>query len=57
MQDMNEAKPPTPATRRERELARHRQEILDAAVHLFAENGFHPTTMQMIAERAEFSVG
>lgn len=44
-------------TRRERELAQHRQDILDAAVSLFAENGFHPTTMQMIAERAEFSVG
>lgn len=46
-----------PPNRRERDLARHRQEILDAAVALFAENGFHATTMQMIAERAEFSVG
>lgn len=44
-------------SRRERELARHRQEILNAAEHLFAEHGFHDTTMQMIAERVEFSVG
>ena len=46
-----------PTSRRERELARHRQEILNAAENLFAEHGFHDTTMQMIAERVEFSVG
>lgn len=44
-------------TRKEREHARHHQDILDAAVALFAENGYYQTTMQMIAERAEFSVG
>ena len=44
-------------SRRERELARHRRDILAAAVHLFAENGYHETTMQMIADAAEFSVG
>lgn len=49
--------PDSAPTRRERDLARHRREILDAAVALFAEHGFHATTMQMIAERAEFSVG
>lgn len=47
----------TKPTRKERENARHRREILDVAVHLFAENGFHETTMQMIAADAEFSVG
>jgi len=49
---------PTPAmTRKERELASHSRDILDTAIALFAENGYHQTTMQMIAERAEFSVG
>jgi len=46
-----------PTSRRERELARHRQEILKAAENLFAEHGFHETTMQMVADRVEFSVG
>ncbi len=32
-------------------------EIMEAAMALFAENGFHQTTVQMIAERADFSVG
>ena len=44
-------------SRREREYARHRQEILDTAQSLFAENGYFQTTMQMIADRVEFSVG
>lgn len=43
--------------RRERELADHRREILAAAQSLFASNGYHQTTMQMIADRCEFSVG
>ena len=55
---MKDEMAPSPrTTRRERELARHRRDILDAAVHLFAENGYHETTMQMIADAAEFSVG
>lgn len=44
-------------TRKEREFAAHRCTILDAAVRLFAENGYHQTTMQMIAEATDFSVG
>jgi len=44
-------------SRRERELLRHRGEIMDAATSLFSENGFYQTTVQMIAERADFSVG
>ncbi|PIE75435.1 hypothetical protein CSA17_07505, partial [bacterium DOLJORAL78_65_58] len=44
-------------SRKEREQQRHRQGILQAAVTLFAERGYHQTTMQMVAEKAEFSVG
>lgn len=46
-----------PPSRREREQARHRREILAAALRQFADNGYHETTMQMIADAAEFSVG
>lgn len=53
---MNEQSTPQP-TRKERETERYRCEILDAAVRLFAEHGYHETTMQMIADAAEFSVG
>lgn len=49
--------PGKPLTRRERERLRHRDEIMEAATALFAENGYHQTTVQMIAERADFSVG
>ena len=48
---------PPPPSRRKRELARHRQEILAAALRQFADRGYHETTMQMIADAAEFSVG
>ena len=44
-------------SRKEREQQRHQREILQAAVTLFAELGYHQTTMQMVAEKAEFSVG
>lgn len=44
-------------TRRERRRQRDREEILAAAAALIAENGFHRTSMQVIAERADFSVG
>jgi AcrR family transcriptional regulator len=53
---MNPNETPAP-TRKEREAARHRQEILDVAMRLFADGGYHETTMQMIADAAEFSVG
>ncbi len=46
-----------PKGRKEREFARHRAEILAAALSLFAEKGFERTTMSEIAERAEFAVG
>ncbi|SFM39164.1 TetR/AcrR family transcriptional regulator [Thermodesulforhabdus norvegica] len=44
-------------SRRERERLIHRQEILDAALELFAQKGFYNVTMKEIAERAEFAVG
>jgi len=43
--------------RRERERRRHRAEILDAAEAVFAEKGFHGSTIEDIAVRAEFAVG
>ncbi|HOX26105.1 MAG TPA: TetR/AcrR family transcriptional regulator [Candidatus Krumholzibacteria bacterium] len=47
--------PPTP--RRDREPADLRRDILAAALSLFATNGYHQTTMQLIADRCGFSVG
>jgi len=44
-------------SRKERERLRHRQEILDTALRLFSERGFHNVSMQQIAEASEFAVG
>jgi TetR/AcrR family transcriptional regulator len=44
-------------SRKERERLRHRQEILDTALKLFSERGFHNVSMQQIAEASEFAVG
>jgi len=44
-------------TRREREKLMHRRLILDAALKLFSERGFHNVSMQEIAEKAEFAIG
>ena len=41
-------------TRKDRERATRRKEIIDAAEGLFASKGFENTTMDEIAERAEF---
>ncbi len=43
--------------RRERENLRQRGEILDTALTLFAEKGYHKVSMQQIAKQAEFGVG
>jgi AcrR family transcriptional regulator len=47
----------TSLPRKEREKQRHRREILDAALNLFSEKGFHDVSMQEIADESEFSVG
>lgn len=44
-------------SRREREKLRQRQDMLDAALSLFAEKGYHNVSMQEIAEAAEFATG
>lgn len=44
-------------SRKERERLQHKQEILDTALTLFSEHGFHNVSMQQIAETSEFSVG
>lgn len=43
--------------RREREKNKHKEEILEAALRLFSEKGFHNVSMQEIAEKSEFGVG
>ena len=47
--------PPT-ATRRARRAERTRRRILDAATQLFVERGYHATTIDSIAERADVAV-
>ena len=44
-------------SRRERTRQQHRDEIISAATDLFAEHGYEGTSMQMIADQAEISVG
>jgi len=44
-------------SRRQRERQRHRDEIVDAAMKLFSEKGFHNVSMQEIAVAAEFATG
>jgi len=44
--------------RRKRELERlYKREILDVALELFSERGFHNVSMQEIAQKAEFGLG
>ena len=44
-------------TRREREKLRHRRQMLDAAIELFSEKGYHNVSMHEIAKKAEFAIG
>ncbi len=49
--------PMEPLSRRDRERARHRREILAAAKRLFARKGYRSTTVEEIAREAQFAVG
>lgn len=51
------AQEPPRLSRRERERIQHRQQMLDAALDLFSEKGYHNVSMHEIAQRAEFSIG
>ena len=44
-------------TRREREALRHRAQMLETALDLFSEKGFHNVSMHEIAGKAEFAIG
>lgn len=44
-------------SRKEREFIQRRESILNTALHLFAEKGFHKVSMSEIARDSEFSVG
>jgi TetR/AcrR family transcriptional regulator len=44
-------------SRRERQHALHRSEIMEAAVELFYQQGYHGVTVQEIAQAAEFGIG
>ena len=46
-----------PLSRRKREKARHRREIMDIAITVFSEKGYHAATLDEIAQKAEFSKG
>jgi AcrR family transcriptional regulator len=50
-------KPAGPLCRREKRRLQLREEILDAALDLFAEKGFYAVTMHEVADRAEVGVG
>ncbi len=43
--------------RRERVKLRQRQEMLAAALDLFAQNGYHNVSMHQVAKKAEFAIG
>ncbi|MCT4534077.1 TetR/AcrR family transcriptional regulator [Halodesulfovibrio sp.] len=47
----------TALSRKEREREQHRKDIIDAAMRLFAKQGYHSVSMQEIAAEAEFATG
>ena len=56
--DVRQTAPPEePLSRREREKAAHRREIMQAALAVFARKGVATATMEEIAQEAEFSKG
>jgi len=44
-------------SRKEKERLQQKKEILEAALRLFSEKGYHNVSMEQIAKEAEFSVG
>ncbi len=48
---------PTDLSRKEKQRRWHRRLMLEAAEKLFSRQGYHSSSMQEIAEEAEFSVG
>lgn len=44
-------------TRREREKLERREQVLESALSLFSERGYHNVSMQEIAQAAEFAIG
>lgn len=44
-------------TRREREKLERREQVLESALSLFSERGYHDVSMQEIAQAAEFAIG
>ncbi len=44
-------------SRRERERMARRQEILNAALELFSQKGYHNVSIHEVAEKAEFAIG
>lgn len=54
---MKQAKSNHASSRKEREKLARQQEILKAARELFARKGFHNTTLEEIAQHAEFGKG
>jgi TetR/AcrR family transcriptional regulator len=50
-------KPPQDLSRKERQNLRQRGEILQAALRLFSEKGYHNVSMHEIAREAEFGIG
>lgn len=44
-------------SRKERERQAHRLEILSAAERVFVRQGFHATTIEQIAQEAQFAIG
>jgi AcrR family transcriptional regulator len=54
---MNEHSNPSNLSRKERDKIRNKEAIMDAAVHLFARNGFNETKLEEVATLAEFGKG
>ena len=54
---MGEEEPTQGLSRKERERLAHRREILEAAERVFARDGYRGSTVEQIAQEAEFAVG